>query len=170
MTQQSTSNLPPSPPEDTGEEQYAEETQSKKKGNRRGSTSYTPGGSPSEPTLPRHIRPEESPSSPTPGPRATSTPETQPRPQTHQMRAFFSTPTNPSPLQHQILRQESPVVKIKAKDYNQNFNGEEVEKFIRKVERIAQIEGAREEDLEIQMEFCTTDSKNSDAIKPMPGY
>ncbi|MBW0577412.1 hypothetical protein O181_117127, partial [Austropuccinia psidii MF-1] len=95
---------------------------------------------------------------------------TEPRPQTHQRRAFFSTPTNPSPLQHQILRQERPVVKIKAKDYNLNFNGEEVEKFIRKVEKIAQIEGAREEDLAMQMAFWTTDSKNSDAIEAMPGY
>ncbi|MBW0478714.1 hypothetical protein O181_018429 [Austropuccinia psidii MF-1] len=83
MDQQYTSNIPPLPPEYTGEEQYAEEseeedqtlqiqslmkqmqdilsTQSKKKGKRRGSTSYTPGGSPSEPTLPRHVRPEELP-------------------------------------------------------------------------------------------------------------
>ncbi|MBW0487778.1 hypothetical protein O181_027493 [Austropuccinia psidii MF-1] len=88
MDQQSTSNLPPLPPEDTGEGKYAEEseeedqtvqinsfikqiqdilsTQSKTNGKRGGSTSYTPGGSPSEPTLPRHVRPEESPSSPTP--------------------------------------------------------------------------------------------------------
>ncbi|MBW0569837.1 hypothetical protein O181_109552 [Austropuccinia psidii MF-1] len=163
MDQQSTSNLPPLPPEDTGEEKYSEEieeeeqtvqiqslmkqmqyilsTQSKKKVKRRGSTSHIPGGSPIEPTLPR----------------ATSTTEAEPRPQTHQRRSFFSTPTNPSPLQHQILRQERHVVKIKSKDYNLKFNGEEVEKFIRKVERIAQIEGGREEYLAMQMEFWTTD-------------
>ncbi|MBW0556932.1 hypothetical protein O181_096647 [Austropuccinia psidii MF-1] len=146
MEQQSSSNLPPLP-EDTVEERYAEERK------RRQSKSFTPGASPSEPTLPRHLRPEESPSSPTPGPRATSTPETEPRPQPHQRRAFFSTPTNPSPLQHQTFRHERPAVKIKAKDYNQNFNGEEVETFISKLERIAQIEGAKEEDLEIQMAF-----------------
>ncbi|MBW0532290.1 hypothetical protein O181_072005 [Austropuccinia psidii MF-1] len=91
MDQQFTSNSPLLPPEDTGEEQYAEESEeedqtvqiqslikqmqdilsalSKKKGKRRGSTSYTPGGSPSEPTLPTQVRPEESQSSPTPGPR-----------------------------------------------------------------------------------------------------
>ncbi|MBW0547627.1 hypothetical protein O181_087342 [Austropuccinia psidii MF-1] len=145
MEQQSSSNLPPLP-EDTVEEQYAEESeeedqtetiqslmkkmqdlllnQEKKKGKRRQSTSFTPGASPSEPTLPRHLRPEESPLSPKPGPRETSTPETEQRPQTHQRRAFFSTPKNPSPLQHQTFRQERPVVKIKAKDYNLNFNGE----------------------------------------------
>ncbi|MBW0567769.1 hypothetical protein O181_107484 [Austropuccinia psidii MF-1] len=113
--------------------------QSKNKGKRRGSTFYTPGDTPSEPTLPRHVRPEESPPSPIPGPKATSTQETEPRAQTHQRRAFFSTPTNPSPLQHQILRQKRPVVKIRAKDYTLNFNGDEVAEFVRKVERIAQI-------------------------------
>ncbi|MBW0489759.1 hypothetical protein O181_029474 [Austropuccinia psidii MF-1] len=71
----------------------------KKKGKRIQSTSFTLGASPSEPTLPRHVRPEESQSSPTPGPRATSTPEKEQRPQANQRREFFSTPTNPSPLQ-----------------------------------------------------------------------
>ncbi|MBW0500417.1 hypothetical protein O181_040132 [Austropuccinia psidii MF-1] len=128
-------------------------TQSKKKGNRRGSISSTPAGSPSEPTSPRHVRPEESPSSSTPGPRDKSPPETEPRPKPHQRRVFSSTPTNPSPLQHQILREERPVVKIKGKDHNLSSNGEKVEKFIRKFERIAQIQGSREEDLETQIAF-----------------
>ncbi|MBW0590150.1 hypothetical protein O181_129865 [Austropuccinia psidii MF-1] len=97
MNQQSTSDLPPLPEENV-EGKYAEEseeedqtvqiqslmkqmqdlllTQSKKKGKRREQTSYTPGASPSEPTLPRHVRPEDSPISPTPGPRETSTPRT----------------------------------------------------------------------------------------------
>ncbi|MBW0487776.1 hypothetical protein O181_027491 [Austropuccinia psidii MF-1] len=59
---------------------------------------------------------------------------------------------------------------MKAKDYSLSFNGEEVEKCIRKVERIPQIEGAREEDLAMQMVFCTIYSKISDAIEAMPGY
>ncbi|MBW0512418.1 hypothetical protein O181_052133 [Austropuccinia psidii MF-1] len=125
---------------------------------------------PSEPTLPRHVRPKESPSSPTPGTRATSTPATEQRTQTHQSSAFFSTPTNPSPLQKQINRQERTVVKIKTKYYSLNFNGEEVEIFIRKVERRAQIKAAREEDLAMEMEFWATDSRISDSIKAMPGY
>ncbi|MBW0477092.1 hypothetical protein O181_016807 [Austropuccinia psidii MF-1] len=115
MDQQSTSNLPPLPPEDTREEQYAEESEGEDQ-------TETIQDSPSEQTLPRHVRPEESPISPTPGPRATSTPGTESRPQPHQRRAFFSTPTNPSPLQHETFRQDRPVVKIKAKDYNLNFN------------------------------------------------
>ncbi|MBW0575310.1 hypothetical protein O181_115025 [Austropuccinia psidii MF-1] len=124
MDQQSTSKLPPLP-EDTVE------------GKRRQSIPNTPGNSPSEPTLLRHIRPEDSPISPTPGPRATSTPETNPRINNIPRRALVSTPNDKSPLQQQVLEQESPVVKIKAKDYNLNFNGEEVEKFIKKAERIS---------------------------------
>ncbi|MBW0496332.1 hypothetical protein O181_036047 [Austropuccinia psidii MF-1] len=192
MDQLSTSNLPPSAPGDTVEEHYAEESeeedqtvqiqslmkkiqdillnQSKKKGKRRGFTSYTPGGSPSKLTLPRHVTPEESLSSHKPGPRATSTPETEPRAQAHKRGEILSTPTNPSPLKHQILTQERPVAQIKAKYYNLSFNREKVEKFIRKVERIAHIEGAKEEYLEMQMEFWRTGSKLSDAIEAMPGY
>ncbi|MBW0526954.1 hypothetical protein O181_066669 [Austropuccinia psidii MF-1] len=64
-------------------------TQGKKKGRRRQSTSFTPGASPSEPTLPRHVRPSEAPISPKPRPRATSTPGTESRPQHHQRRAFY---------------------------------------------------------------------------------
>ncbi|MBW0540367.1 hypothetical protein O181_080082 [Austropuccinia psidii MF-1] len=122
-------------------------TQSKEKGKRKEQTSYTPGASPSEPTLPRHVRPEDSPISPTPGPRATSFPATEPKPQNIPRRVFVTTPNNPSPLQKKATRQERPVVKVKAKDYNLNFNGEEVEKSIKKVEIIAQIEGATDEDL-----------------------
>ncbi|MBW0462425.1 hypothetical protein O181_002140 [Austropuccinia psidii MF-1] len=190
--QQSTSNLPPLPPEDTGDEQYAGEseeedqteqiqnlmkqmkdllsTQGKNKVKRRQSTSYTPGASPSEPSFPKHVRPEESPISPTPGPRAKFTPATESRSSNTPRRVFVSKPTNPSPLQQEIPRKERSVVKIKAKNYNLNFNGEEVEKFIKKIERIAQIGGATEEALEMQMAFWTTDSKISDAIEAMPGY
>ncbi|MBW0573611.1 hypothetical protein O181_113326 [Austropuccinia psidii MF-1] len=196
---QSTSKLPPLP-EDTVEGQYEEESKeedqseylmrlfketqeqmaqklqdtinnlSKKKGKRRGSTSYTPGASPSEPSLPRHFRPEESPISPTPVPRETSTPATESRPSNIPRIVFVLTPTHPSPLQQEIPRKERSVVKIKAKNSNLNFNGEEVEKFIKKIERIAQIEGATEEDLAMQMAFWTTDSKISDTIEAMPGY
>ncbi|MBW0489548.1 hypothetical protein O181_029263 [Austropuccinia psidii MF-1] len=191
MNQQSTSDLPPLP-EDTVEGQHVEESeeehhtvqiqrimkkiqdlllkQSKKKGKRREQSSYTPGASPSEPTLPRHVRAEDSPISPTTGPRATSTPATEPRTQNIPRRAFLTTPNNPSLLQKKVPRQERPVVKIKAKDYNINFDGEEVEKFIKKVERIAQIEVETDEDLEMQMTFCTRDQKVSDAIEAMPGY
>ncbi|MBW0527418.1 hypothetical protein O181_067133 [Austropuccinia psidii MF-1] len=119
MNHQSTSDLPPLP-EDTVEGQYAEEseeedqtvqiqslmkqmqdlllTQRKKKGKIREQTPYTPGASPSESTLPRHVRPEDSQISPTPGPRATSTTATEPRTQNISRRGFVTTPNNPSPL------------------------------------------------------------------------
>ncbi|MBW0505820.1 hypothetical protein O181_045535 [Austropuccinia psidii MF-1] len=145
MDQQSTSKLAPLP-EDTVEGQYEEEdgeedqnvkiqsfmnkmqdfllSKTSKKGKRRQSIPNTPGNSPSEPTLPRHIRPEDSPISPTPGPRATSTPETDSRINNIPRRSFVSTPNNPSPLQKQLLKQESPLVRIKSKDYSINFNAE----------------------------------------------
>ncbi|MBW0561646.1 hypothetical protein O181_101361 [Austropuccinia psidii MF-1] len=91
-------------------------TQIKKKGKNRSSIAHTPGGSPSEPSLPRHVRPEESPSSLTPGPRATSTPATEARTQSIPRRVFVSTPTHPSPLNQGIPRVEKPVVKIRYKD------------------------------------------------------
>ncbi|MBW0464568.1 hypothetical protein O181_004283 [Austropuccinia psidii MF-1] len=191
MNQKSTSDLPPLP-ENTVEVQYAEEseeedqkvqiqslmkkfqdlllTQSKNKEKIREQTSYTPGASPSEPTLPRNVRPEDSPISPTPGPRATSTPATEPRALSIPRRVFVITPNNPSPLQQKFPRQERPVVIIRAKDYNPNFDGEGVEKFIKNLERIAQIKGSTDEDLEMQMAFLTTDQKLSDTIEAMPGY
>ncbi|MBW0564988.1 hypothetical protein O181_104703 [Austropuccinia psidii MF-1] len=42
--------------------------------------------------------------------------------------------------------------------------------FIKNIERIAQIEGATEEYLAMQMAFWTADSKISNAIEAMPGY
>ncbi|MBW0576699.1 hypothetical protein O181_116414 [Austropuccinia psidii MF-1] len=115
-------------------------TQRQKKGKRRKQTSYTHGASPIEPTLPRHVRPEDSPISPKPGPRETSSPETEPRTQSIPRRVFVTIPNNPLPLQQKAPRQERPVVQIKVKYYNLNFDGEEVENFIKKVEIIEQIE------------------------------
>ncbi|MBW0488647.1 hypothetical protein O181_028362 [Austropuccinia psidii MF-1] len=136
MGQQSTSKLPPLP-EDTVEGQYEEEngeevktvkiqsfmkqmqdfllSQTSKKGKRRQSIPNTPWNSPSESTLPRHIRPEDSPISTTFGPSATSTPKKNPIVNNISRRAFVSTFNNPSPLQKQVLKQERLVVKIKAK-------------------------------------------------------
>ncbi|MBW0507147.1 hypothetical protein O181_046862 [Austropuccinia psidii MF-1] len=143
------------------------ETSRKRK--RRQLIQNTPGNSPSEKTLPRHIRPEESPISPTHESRETSTPETEQKIK-NAPRAFVFIPNKPSPLQQKFLNQERPVVKTKAKDYNINFNGEELEEIIKKVQIIPQIEGAKDEDLAIQMEFRTTDPKVSDATERIPGY
>ncbi|MBW0550714.1 hypothetical protein O181_090429 [Austropuccinia psidii MF-1] len=162
MDQQSTSELPPLP-EDTVEGQYEEEseeeyqtvqiqslmnqmqdlllTQRERKGKRREQTSYTPGASPSEPTLPRHVRPEDSPISPTPGPRETSTPKTEQGSQSIPKKVFLFTTNHPSPLKKEIPKVTSPIVKIRAKYYNLVFDGNEVEKFIKRVEAAAEIEG-----------------------------
>ncbi|MBW0475068.1 hypothetical protein O181_014783 [Austropuccinia psidii MF-1] len=66
-------------------------TQRKKKGERREKLSYTPGASPSKPSLPRHDRPVDSPISPTTGARETSTPETEPQTQSIPRRVFVTT-------------------------------------------------------------------------------
>ncbi|MBW0558529.1 hypothetical protein O181_098244 [Austropuccinia psidii MF-1] len=118
MNQPSTSDLPRFP-EDTVEEQYEEEsdeedqavkmqslikqmqdfllTQIKKEEKGKQSTTFTPGDSPIESTLPRRCRPKESPISPTPVPRVTSTPVTKERFQNFQRRVFLSTPAHQSP-------------------------------------------------------------------------
>ncbi|MBW0535928.1 hypothetical protein O181_075643 [Austropuccinia psidii MF-1] len=173
MDQQSTSELPPLP-EDTVEGQYAEEseeedqtvqiqslmkqiqdlllTQSQKKGKRREQTSYTPGASPSEPTLTRHVRPEDSQISPTPGPRATSTSKTEQRSQSIQKKVT------------------SPIVKRRAKDYNIPFDGNEVETFIKRVEAEAEIEGASEEDIARQVIFMSASEELNEKVEAMQGY
>ncbi|MBW0469006.1 hypothetical protein O181_008721 [Austropuccinia psidii MF-1] len=79
-------------------------------------------------------------------------------------------PNRPSPLQKQAPRNKIAVAKIEAKDYNLNFDREEVEHFIDKVERISQIEGEKDKDLAIKMAFWTTGSRISDEIKSMPDY
>ncbi|MBW0571838.1 hypothetical protein O181_111553 [Austropuccinia psidii MF-1] len=134
MNQQSASDLPPLP-EDTVEGQYSEESEEEDQTVQIQSLIKQIS---SEPTLPRNVRPEDSPILPTPGPRATSTSATEPRTQNIPRGVFVTTPHNPNPLWKKVPRQEIPVVKIKTKDYNLNLDGE-VEKFIRKLERIAQI-------------------------------
>ncbi|MBW0583295.1 hypothetical protein O181_123010 [Austropuccinia psidii MF-1] len=191
MNQQSTSDLPPLP-EDTVEGQYAEEseeedqtvqiqslmnqmqdlllTQSKKKGKRREKTVYTPGASPNEPTLPRHVRPEGSPVSPTPGPRATSTPKTEQRSHSIPKKVFLSTPNHSSPLQKEISKVTSPIVKIRAKDYNLVFDGNGVEKFIKRVEAAAEIAGAIGEDIARKVIFMSASEEVKEKIEAIQGY
>ncbi|MBW0537030.1 hypothetical protein O181_076745 [Austropuccinia psidii MF-1] len=124
----------------------------------------------SKPLLPRNFRPEDYPISPTLGPRETSTPATEPRTQNIPRGAFVTTPNAPIPLQKQVLRQERPFFKIKEKDYNPNFDVEEVEKCFRKVEIIAKIKGETDEEQAMKMTFWTTEPRMSDAIGAMPVY
>ncbi|MBW0510054.1 hypothetical protein O181_049769 [Austropuccinia psidii MF-1] len=191
MNQKSTSDLPPLP-EETVEGQYAEAsaeedervqiqslmkkmqdlllTRSKKKGNMREQTSYTPGASPSEPSLPRHVRPEDSPISPTPGPRATSTPKKEQRSQSIPKKVSLTTPNHPCPLQKEIPKATSPIVKIRVKDYNLVFDSNEVENFIKRVEEEAEIEGASGEDIARQDISMSASEEGKEKIEAMQGY
>ncbi|MBW0524882.1 hypothetical protein O181_064597 [Austropuccinia psidii MF-1] len=191
MNQKSISDLPPLP-EETVEGQYVEEsaeeyqrvqiqsimkemqdlflTQSKKKGKIREKTSYTPGASPSESSLPRHVRPEDSPISPTPGPRETSTYKTEQRSQSIPKKVFLTTPNHPSPLQKEIPKATSPIVKIRVKDYNLVFDSNEVEKCIKRVEAEAEIEGASGEDIAGQVISMSAAEEVKEKIEAMQGY
>ncbi|MBW0587883.1 hypothetical protein O181_127598 [Austropuccinia psidii MF-1] len=170
MNQQSTCYLP-TLPEDTVEGQYAEGseeedqtvqiqslikqmkdlllTQMKKKGKR---------------------RPEYSPKSPTPGPRGTSTPKTEQRLQIIPKKVFLSTPKYPSPLQKETPKVTFPIFRIRAKDYNLVFDGNEVEKFIKRVETEAEIEGASGEDIARQLLFMSASEELEGKIEAMEGY
>ncbi|MBW0492697.1 hypothetical protein O181_032412 [Austropuccinia psidii MF-1] len=108
-----------------------------KKEGKKKSSSYTPQKSPLEEqtTLPRSFRQHGSPS-PYPRPMATSTPYTEQRPSTLPRGINISSQI-PTPSHQEILRNTTPIVKIRAKDYNLWFDGKDVEKFINKVENIA---------------------------------
>ncbi|MBW0558987.1 hypothetical protein O181_098702 [Austropuccinia psidii MF-1] len=121
-------------------------TKRKEKGKRREQTSYIPGAIPSEPILPRHVRPEASPISP--GSREPSTPKTEERSQSIQKNIVFFTPDPQIPLPDKICKVTSPIFEIRAKDYNVDFAGNELEKFIKRVEAATEFEGASREDIE----------------------
>ncbi|MBW0566806.1 hypothetical protein O181_106521 [Austropuccinia psidii MF-1] len=133
-------------------------------------SSYTPQNSPLEEqtTLPRSFRQHGSPS-PYPRPMATSTPYTEQRPSTLPRRVNISSQI-PTPLHQEIPRNTTPIVKIRAKDYNLWFDGKDVERFIKKVENIAEIEGASGRDIARQIAFWTKDEEISYHIEGMPGY
>ncbi|MBW0592979.1 hypothetical protein O181_132694 [Austropuccinia psidii MF-1] len=100
---------------------------------------------------------------------ATSTPYTEQRPSTLPRRVNISSQI-PTPLHQEIPRNSTPIVKIRAKDYNLWFDGKDVERFIKKVENIAEIEGASGRDISRQIAFWTKDEEISYHIEGMPGY
>ncbi|MBW0518103.1 hypothetical protein O181_057818 [Austropuccinia psidii MF-1] len=124
-----------------------------KKEGKNKSSSYTPQNSPLEEQtiLPRSFRQHGSPS-PYPTPMATSTPYTEQRPSTLPRRVNISSQT-PTPLHQEIPRNTTSIVKIRAKDYNLWFDGKDVKRFIKKVESIAEIEGASGTDIASQIAF-----------------
>ncbi|MBW0515956.1 hypothetical protein O181_055671 [Austropuccinia psidii MF-1] len=99
-------------------------------------------------TIERMLRPQKPSLSPTPKTFATFTPGTLPRAARFAKRVHITTPTQ----QHERLTIPTrKIVKIKAKYYNLNFDGSDVEDFIKRAKKIASIEGANERDSPMQI-------------------
>ncbi|MBW0508978.1 hypothetical protein O181_048693 [Austropuccinia psidii MF-1] len=87
-----------------------------------------------------------------------------------QRKCFLSTPNHPSPLQKEIPKVTSPIVKRRAKDYNLVFDGNEVEKFIKRVEASAETEGASGEAIAREVIFISSSEEVKEKIEAMQGY
>ncbi|MBW0504929.1 hypothetical protein O181_044644 [Austropuccinia psidii MF-1] len=141
----------------------------KKEGKNR-SSSYTPQNSPLEEqtTLPRAFRKHGSPSA-YPRPMDISTTYTQQRENTLQRRINISAKI-PSSFHQEIPRNTTPIVKIRAKDYNMWFDGKDAERFIKKVKNIAEIEGESGKDIARKIAFWTKYEEISYHIEGITGY
>ncbi|MBW0464829.1 hypothetical protein O181_004544 [Austropuccinia psidii MF-1] len=109
------------------------ERAAKRHGKKTNSTQFSPETT-GDATVERILRPQQPSPSPIPKTFATFTPGTLPR------AARFSKRVHITPLTQQPEIGTIPtrkIVKIKAKDYNLNFDGSDFENFIRRAERIA---------------------------------
>ncbi|MBW0547674.1 hypothetical protein O181_087389 [Austropuccinia psidii MF-1] len=100
---------------------------------------------------------------------ASSTPFTSQRPNTLPKRVNIHSQAS-SPLQQEIPQNNTPIVKIRPKDYNLWFDGKKVEIFMKRVENIAEIEGASGRDISRQIAFWTKDQEISYHMEGMLGY
>ncbi|MBW0484062.1 hypothetical protein O181_023777 [Austropuccinia psidii MF-1] len=100
---------------------------------------------------------------------ASSKPFTSQRPNTISMMVNIYAQAS-SPLKQEIPRNNEPIFKMRPKDYNLWFDGKEVERFFKRVENIAEIEGASGRDIERQISFWTKDQDISYHIEGMPRY
>ncbi|MBW0564927.1 hypothetical protein O181_104642 [Austropuccinia psidii MF-1] len=141
-----------------------------KKEAKRKLSSYTPQNSTLEEqtTLLRSFRKHGS-LSPYPRPMATSTPYTEQRQSTLPRRVNISSQI-PTPLHQEISRNTTLIVKIRAKDYNLWFYGKNVERFMKKVENISEIEGESGRDISRKKALWTKDEEISYHIEGIPGY
>ncbi|MBW0520582.1 hypothetical protein O181_060297 [Austropuccinia psidii MF-1] len=107
---------------------------------------------------------------------ATSTTSTEQRQNTLPRRVNISSQI-PTPSHHEIPRNTTPLVKIRAKDYNLWFDGKEAEIFIKKVENIAENEGAKKkkrfedeswDEVLNQVKELTHKLKNTPQPEPQP--
>ncbi|MBW0489418.1 hypothetical protein O181_029133 [Austropuccinia psidii MF-1] len=119
-------------------------------------------------SMPRILRQEGSPS-PFSRPMASSTPFMSQRPNTIQKRVNIYAQAS-SPLQQGVQRNDTPIFKMRPKYYNLWFDGKEVEIFIKRVESIAETEGASGRDIARQISFWTKDKDISYHIEGMPKY
>ncbi|MBW0512599.1 hypothetical protein O181_052314 [Austropuccinia psidii MF-1] len=115
-------------------------------------------------SIPRIFRQEGSPS-PSPRTMASSTPFTSQRPNTLPKRVNIYAQAS-SPLQQAIQRNNTPIVKIRPKDYSLWLHGNKVERFIKRVE----IEGESGREIARQISFWTKDQDISYHIEGIPGY
>ncbi|MBW0555212.1 hypothetical protein O181_094927 [Austropuccinia psidii MF-1] len=100
---------------------------------------------------------------------ATPTPYTEQRSSTLPRRVDISAQIL-TPLHQEAPRKMAPTMKIVAKDYNLWFEWKDVERFIKKVENIGEIEGASGREIARQMAFLTTDKEIRSHIEGIPGY
>ncbi|MBW0555278.1 hypothetical protein O181_094993 [Austropuccinia psidii MF-1] len=116
-------------------------------------SSFTTQNSPMEEntTMPRIFRQEGSPS-PFSRLMASSPPFNSHRTNTLPKRVNIHAQAS-SPLQQEIPRNSTLIVKIRPKNYSLWFDGKEVERFIKRVENIAEIEGASGRDIAKQISF-----------------
>ncbi|MBW0474291.1 hypothetical protein O181_014006 [Austropuccinia psidii MF-1] len=101
-------------------------------------------------TIKRMLRPQQPSQSPTPKTFARFTPGTFPRAARFSNRVNITTPMQPA---GRVTIHTRNIVKRKAKDYNLNFEGLDVEDFIKRAKRIVSMEEANERDLAMQIAF-----------------
>ncbi|MBW0513928.1 hypothetical protein O181_053643 [Austropuccinia psidii MF-1] len=141
-----------------------------KKEVKRKESSFTAENSPmEEATSIARIFRQEGPPSPFSKPMASSTPFTSQRQNTLPNRVNIHSQAS-NPLQQEIPRNNTAIVKSRPKDYNSWFYGKEVERFIKRVENIMEIEGASGRDIARQISFWTKDQDISYHIEGMPRY
>ncbi|MBW0500468.1 hypothetical protein O181_040183 [Austropuccinia psidii MF-1] len=128
-----------------------------KKEEKRKESNFTAENSPMEEntTIPRVFRQKGSPSASS-SPMLSSTQLTSHRPNTLPKGVNIHAQAS-SPLQQEISRNTTPIVKIRRKDYNLWFDGKEVERFIKRVKNIAEIEGESGRRIARQIFFWTKD-------------
>ncbi|MBW0474871.1 hypothetical protein O181_014586 [Austropuccinia psidii MF-1] len=88
----------------------------------------------------------------------TSTPYTEQRQRTLTRKVSISVEI-PTPLNQEIPINTTPIVRISAKDYSLWLDGEDVERFIKKVGDISEIERKRGSDIAQQIAFWTKDEE-----------